>query len=332
MNDKDLQIHRPTLKRFVSLDEKGHLAHAYLLAGPAQIGKSETALGLAKFFNCEKKEKAGQELFCNACPGCLKINSGSHPDLHVLENDSAQTMKIEQIRELLKEIGLRPFMAEKKIFILKNIENLTPEAGNAFLKTLEEPTPTSLLLLTTANLKKVMGTIRSRCQIIHFYPASKEKLVSQLVKNYTLEAAEANFLAYFACGSWGKAKQLYENRILDRKNEIIDRFIFSRTADETYLKKVVAEKETAREFLDILLTWIHDALLIKTGVIEQSLCHTDRFHELKEFQQQFTFKELLGLNKEIVKTHQLLTENLNVKIPLLMIIELLSAKQQGKAP
>lgn len=74
---QEIQFHQAVLERFVQLRSKGRCAHAYLFVGPPGIGKTQTAFAVAKLMNCE----AGQEgSFCDACPSCLKVNSGNHPD------------------------------------------------------------------------------------------------------------------------------------------------------------------------------------------------------------------------------------------------------------
>jgi hypothetical protein len=118
----------------------------------------------------------------------------------------------------------------------------------------------------------------------------------------------------------GKAKKLKENGLFDRKNEIINQFILSEP-DEKYTKKILQDKVTTKEFLDVLLSWMRDSLLLKVGVEEQSLIHFDRIDDLRRFQLKYTFEELSDLNKEIVYMSKMFSENLNIKIPLMIIKE-----------
>src|SRR5262245_28334047 len=124
-----LNIHEPILQRFQLIKERGLLAHAYLFAGPKEIGKSETALAIAKLFNCVHPEGGTP---CNACANCRRIEEGIHPDVHLLEiAEEASTIKIEQVRELLGQTRLRPFEAPIKIFIIRDAETMTLEGSNA---------------------------------------------------------------------------------------------------------------------------------------------------------------------------------------------------------
>lgn len=311
------------LKRFAMLLKRNRLAHAYLLVGPVHAGKGETALALAKLINCEAIEQ--RDTACNECLNCRKINLNAHPDLHFLKGNLEESIKIEDVRELLNQIVFKPFMARKKVFIVENVENLTLEAGNAFLKTLEEPTANSLIFLTTARPGNVLDTIKSRCHLICFYPSSRQKLGVQLEKDHSLDHLKAQCLAYWAEGYEGRAKRLLEEKIFDKRNEVLDRFISS--PDETFLKKITSDKQATKEFLEILLSVVRDCLLIQRGVDQRYLYHADRFLDLNRFQSKFSFEQLNELSAQIIETSQMLIDNFNIKIPLLLLKESLWVKQ-----
>jgi len=319
---QEIQINKSIIERMIALNKKGRLAHAYLFIGPSNIGKGETAKAIAKLINCENEQEG---IFCNACPPCVKINSCNHPDVTIIDNGYGEAIKIGQIRELLNQSKLRPYFSSKKIFIIKNIENMTAEAANAFLKTLEEPTLNSLMLLTTAVPEKNLDTIKSRCHAIYFQSTSSNDLIIQLRENYHLKEQESHFIAYFSQGCLGMAIKLSMSGFIDKKNEFIDTFILSRP-EEYRIKKVLAKKETAKKFLDILFSWIRDCLLVKVGVEDVRLIHLDRVDDLKQFVARYTFEELKALNESIIKMYQLLTDNLNIKLPLLIIGEQLWEK------
>ncbi|MBI5415475.1 MAG: DNA polymerase III subunit delta' [Candidatus Omnitrophica bacterium] len=321
----DIQFNENVLKRFAALEQKGQLAHAYLFTGPAYIGKGATALAAAQFLNCGHKDNAGGKYFCGECPSCRKVLSGNHPDVHVLEGAPGQTIKIDEIRELLAQSRLRPFMAERKIFIIHHVENMTIEAANALLKTLEEPTASSLLILTSAVPERVPETVKSRCHTMPFLPLSRRELAARLVRHYQEEDGAAHFLAYFAEGCLGKARRLKESGIKQKRDEIIDRFILGRER-EPLIKEVAADKEKTRVFLDVLLSWVRDCLLVKSGAGDNRLVNADRVRDIRGFQRQFSFADLAALHAELVHTCRLLLENLNVKIPLMIIGERLWAR------
>lgn len=312
------------LQQFSKLIEKNRLAHAYIFVGPEGVGKTEVVLSVAKLVNCEQNERDQPANFCNGCPACLKINSGNHPDVQIIERGEEDSIKVEEIRELLHRTQLRPFEARRKIFIIKHVEDLTAESANTLLKTLEEPTASSLILLTSSVPEKVLETVKSRCHKITLYPLSKTRLAQSLKKDYDLDETASSFLAAFAEGCWGKAKQMQENQILKRKNEMIDQIIFAR-GNDAYLKNVLVDKEKTKEVLDVLYSFFRDLYLLKVGMQEKYLIHLDRIKDLHQLARLYDFRDINDITKEIVKTSQLLAENLNVKIAFNLLKAMIAA-------
>ncbi len=224
------------------------------------------------------------------------------------------------MRQLLEQIRFRPFMAEKKVFIIRRSENLTAEAANAFLKTLEEPSLNSLIILTTSQMDQNLDTIRSRCQKIRFTPFPRRELAERLIRDYHKDASSAQCLSFFSKGYWGEVSKLEENKFLARKNEMLEGFIAARDID-SFVKNTLEEKETTKEFLDVLVSWIRDAMLLKLDVDESMIIHADRLIDLKNFSQQYSFEHLNGVYEEIIHMYKQLSENLNIKLPLLIIKE-----------
>ena len=110
------QVNSAVVDRFTRLAAKARLAHAYLLVGPQDSGKTQTALSLAQLVNCENE--ADQP--CGECVPCRKIASGNHPDVHVLGNDEMDSIKIDEIRFLLGRAQLMAYEARTKVFIIRN--------------------------------------------------------------------------------------------------------------------------------------------------------------------------------------------------------------------
>lgn len=293
MTTLEIAAHDQIVSRFKSLAEKNRLAHAYLFIGAKYTGKSETALKIA-----------GQ--FCHAV------------DTHVLECEFGEKIKIDEIREILSLVRLRPFSSERKVIIIKNVEQLTLESSNALLKTLEEPTASSLLILTTSVSEKLLTTIKSRCHRYYFPTPSKEVLAEQLKTLYHENDLKAHFLGAMADGSLGTARNYLSRNLYETKNEWITRFVYGNQAD-VFIKECLPDKETTKEFLDVLLGWMRDAILIRSGVSQDQLIHLDRADDLERFARQYSFGYLKETYGAVVQAQKMLTENLNIKLPLLII-------------
>jgi DNA polymerase-3 subunit delta' len=152
---------------------RGRLGHAYLFHGADLEQLENVARALAKTLNCEKPKRRPENEqpvdCCDACPSCQRIDNDNHPDITWLRPESKlRVIKIEQIRELLQLVYLKPTIAPVKVAVLVAADRLNVQAANAFLKTLEEPPEDSVLILLTTEPQRILDTIRSRCLRLSF--------------------------------------------------------------------------------------------------------------------------------------------------------------------
>lgn len=152
------------------------IAHAYLFAGPSGSGRKDMAQAFAQALFCER----GGSDACGECLECRKVMHGNHPDLHLIQPDGA-TVKIEQIRELQRELSYRSAGAGYKVYIIEGAETMTVQAGNSLLKFLEEPASPVVAILIAPSAQAVLPTILSRTQLIAFVPGDREALEKALV-------------------------------------------------------------------------------------------------------------------------------------------------------
>src|SRR5436190_9198866 len=166
MSFKDFPAQKQCVQLLQRSLERGRLAHAYLFNGDQLPELEDLARTLAKTLNCLKAVKKGGVPIdsCDHCLSCQKIEHGNHADVHWVRPESkSRVIVTEQMRELMQEIHLRPTEAEYKFAIVVAADRLRVEAANAFLKTLEEPPPKSILILLSSEPQRVLDTIRSRC-------------------------------------------------------------------------------------------------------------------------------------------------------------------------
>src|SRR5919108_3954851 len=161
-----------TLRNAVKLDR---LAHAYLFTGPRGTGKTSVARILYRAANCQNSIDGDP---CNSCSLCLAALEGRSLDL--IEIDAASNRGIDDIRDLRDKVAYRPGEGRYKLYIIDEAHELTPQAWDAFLKTLEEPPPHAIFVLATTEAHKVPPTIVSRCQRFDFrripFGATREQL------------------------------------------------------------------------------------------------------------------------------------------------------------
>ncbi len=145
------------------------IPQAIIFSGQLSLAKKETALEFIKFLNCSNKDfKKGA---CQNCLSCRLIEEEKHPDLIRVEPVKKE-IEIDQIRDLQRNLSLKPQISSFKAVIIDKAETLNSESQNCLLKTLEEPKGNSLLILITSQPESLFSTIRSRCQLLKFYADS----------------------------------------------------------------------------------------------------------------------------------------------------------------
>jgi len=239
------------------------LAHAYLFYGPRGSGKTTTARLIAKIANCEKRrnDKKFKTLGepCNKCRPCVEIDEGRALD--VIEIDAASNRGIDEIRSLKEGIKFSPTSYQYKVYIIDECHQLTKEAFNALLKTLEEPPVHAIFILATTETEKMPATIVSRTQRFHFRRLPIMKIIEKLKSICKAEKIKADddaleLIAASAEGSFRDAESLIdqiasleEKIMLESVEKIIGRVGFSRTAEITGML-INNNLEKAMEYLN----------------------------------------------------------------------------------
>ncbi len=168
---KDFSDQQQSIQLLQRSLSRGRLAHAYLFTGHQIDGLEGLARTFAKALNCRRGIGAGAVATesCDDCPSCAKIDHSNHPDVHWVRPESkSRVITVEQMRNLMREIQLKPGEAEFKVAILVGADRLRVEAANAFLKTLEEPPAKSILILLSTEPQRLLDTILSRCLRLSF--------------------------------------------------------------------------------------------------------------------------------------------------------------------
>lgn len=184
----------------------GSTRHAYLVTGPEGIGRSTLAAWFARALLCSPEP--GLERPCGKCEACTLTAKKAHPDLQWKEGDRG--LRIDDIRALQHDLSLSPYQATRRVAVMPNFETATTEAGNALLKTLEEPPPNVVLLLTASSEEALLATIVSRCEIIALRPMATADLARSLEARGVSED-RAMTLAAQAMGRPGLALRLAED-------------------------------------------------------------------------------------------------------------------------
>jgi DNA polymerase-3 subunit delta' len=193
------------------------LPPALLFSGPSGVGKKTLALAVGRALLCEK----GGGDACDACASCGRAARRLHPDVLLVEPDGL-SIKIEQVRDAVREIAGRPFEGHARAFVFDEAHLLTEQAQNALLKSLEEPPASSHVFLVTASPQALLPTIRSRCQTLRFSPLPQSVLETHLRESSGLPADEARLRAALSGGSLGAALAFESEVWRDLRLELLE--------------------------------------------------------------------------------------------------------------
>jgi len=262
---------------------------------------------------------------CNECSSCIKINTMNHPDLHIIST-TEKTIKREAIDEIIESINQKPYESDKKVYIINDSEDMTPQAANTFLKTLEEPVGNTVIIMLTENSNLLLPTISSRCQIIRFKKIDENTIINYVKEKYNLDNTMAKLIAYYSQGVLCKAEQiaLSEHDILKRRTEIIKIYDKILKSDkniifeyEDYFEQC---KDNIDEILEILMVWLRDIyfkkyniddLIINTDYIElldshSKLINTQNIDKLIKYLQGVSYDVKNSVNYKLIIDNMLM--------------------------
>ncbi len=349
--------------------KKDMLASAYLFYGEAGTGKWALALELAKAINCESNENQG----CDNCLSCKKIEKLIHPDVKTIfavpfasprtqaERDRRQeaierfrkektkepyaivkfekkvNIPVDQIRQMQRELSLKPFEGKRKVVVITEVENMHPSSANSLLKTLEEPAPDSHLILTTTDINRLLPTVVSRCQQIRFGKIPSGLIEKRLKQGTQIDEKKASFYAKISNGSLGRAlliqgEKEYMRRdaidmveicVLGNTSEIIDK------VGELLNKR---DRNSILEMFEFLFSLFRDVYLTKETSGKELVLNYDMASEVvklsEKFKRQNKVEEALKVIDHIRKDCK--TRNANLKLALLTLCLELRDLSQNK--
>jgi DNA polymerase-3 subunit delta' len=261
-----LRILRGAIKR-------GRVASSYLFAGDGGIGKRFTAVNLAKALNCRNPVEGDA---CEECPSCVKINAGTHPDFKLVEPDGGQ-IKVEQIREVEEMLSLKSYEGGMKTVIVDDAEMMNTYAANAFLKTLEEPAPRSLIVLVSANPDWLPMTIRSRCSRVNFTPLSPEACEA-VIRGSALDKKQEHLDALVRLSMGRPGTVLGEDPVKERDEFMVTlRKMLLREGRPTW-----RERSDMQRWIEMSLVFLRDMAVLRAGAGAEGLMNEDIAPELKK--------------------------------------------------
>lgn len=306
--------HERVVEVFRRSIRSGKTAHSYLFEGPSGCGRRKTALALIQAIFCRD---AGDDA-CGVCPACRKVASGNHADIHSVEPlPDKRDISIDQLREMQRELALRPYEAPRKACIIEPADRMSVNAANSLLKTLEEPPGNAIIILLTENADMLLPTIRSRCQLVRFAPLSPEH-VARLLERGGMESASASLLALMADGSMQRALELDDESLATRRELLLTHLSglsLERIATVFEASEELAgNRDETLETIDMLISFFRDMIYLATGC--GNIVNTAIRPALEAFASRWRLDRTLQLANDVMETRRAVQRNANVKLAL----------------
>jgi DNA polymerase-3 subunit delta' len=294
------------------------VAHAYLFSGPRGIGKTTIARAFAQAFLCEQGKLLGDS--CGECASCQKLNRENHPDLKTIEPQGV-SLKIDQIRELVQKVYFKAYDGQGRVYILADVDTMTTEAANSFLKILEEPPEEVLFILISSQPYKLLPTIVSRCQVLQFFPLSNGDMEIFLVDRHSISKERAIFVASMAHGIITRALESIQSEDLEQQRKKIveiSQILFKGDVLQAFqtAEELEKKKDELVKTLGLLATWYRDLLVWKTTQHEELLINADMVNGVQQGSQNFSQRRLLQNLATIEQTKGYLNANVNNRLAL----------------
>lgn len=305
------------VEHFKNAIEMDKVSHAYIIQGDYDSGKKLMASVFAKALQCEQK---GTEP-CNHCTSCLQADTGNHPDIIYVSHEKPNSIGIHEVREQINgSIGIKPYSSDYKIYIVEEAEKMTAEAQNALLKTIEEPPAYAVIFLLTTNLGKLLPTILSRCVVLNIQPV-KDELIKKHLLSLGVEERQAEFCTAFSMGNVGKAIRVATSEEFNEiKNDCVH--MLKHAKDMQVYELIQAVKELTKyklqiyDYLDFMLMWYRDVLLLKATGNANSLIYQEEYSSIRDRGNQSSYEGIQKIIEEIEKAKVRLRANVNFELTI----------------
>ena len=327
-------------------------SHAYLFAGPPQVGKATAAVEFAQALNCR-----GEDPPCHRCKQCHLIEEGKHPDVELIgigglceesgtdhrdhSTDGSKEIRICQVRRLKRIASRAPFEGRYRVAIIDPADALNAESSNALLKTLEEPVPSLVLILVTSREEALLPTVRSRCRLVPFNTMPSAAIAKALEETWEVPPDDASLLARLSGGRLGWAVTAWVDETFLPARETVLEDAYRLTAagrDERFAYanqlalRFSRDRENVFGVLELWQEWWRDVLLVAAGRPE-TVVNAGNLDRLALMGGKYTVEDIVSFLAALRKTRAYLLDNVNAQLALeVLLLQLPASRKERQLP
>ncbi|NGX55774.1 MAG: DNA polymerase III subunit tau, partial [Candidatus Anoxychlamydiales bacterium] len=305
--------------------ENNNLSNTLLFSGPSGVGKYQFAKILAYYLMYPSKTKDE-----------IKLKNNNHPDLHIYTPCGKTSMHlIASIRDLISEVHISPFEAKAKVFIIKDANRMHSISFNALLKTLEEPTFDSYIILITENVDEILPTIISRCFKMNFSALTNDEISSFIQRTYQKDEKDATAIAKISLGSITTAIELCEDSLYLKKREFLfdillkkniysyfdlskkldeleEMFSIDKISDDLEIIKI---KKEINLLLNKIIYFFRDLYILKENIDKKNLFFFDKIDQLEKLKF-YNLPSIEKIDLLLEKVKLAISRNIKLKVAL----------------
>jgi DNA polymerase-3 subunit delta' len=297
---------------------QARLPHAMLFVGIEGIGKRRLAEQFAALLLCT--QSAGQQFACGVCHGCHMLQANSHPDYLCIEPEEAgKAITVDQIRSLIKQINETAHAGGFRVIIIDPAAAMNINAANALLKTLEEPTPNTLIILISHPGGRLPATVISRCQKFMLTKPAHAEAVNWLKEQLADDKVDLQLLLKLADGAPLQALNLWQNEMFSLRQDLYEGLHSLSQGDADPLKLAASWQNTDQvQVVDLLLSWLTDLLRYKLTQDPADLVNTDYKAQIANVSVLLLKNNLLAYIDHLQQTRAYLSTSINLNKQLLL--------------
>jgi len=287
-------------------------AHAILFTGPEGIGKSTLATDFAQMLLCTGEGPSA----CGRCAACNTFEAGTNPDFLKIESDG-NNISVDNIREIQSGSVIRPMYSKRKVYFIRQAEKMTQQAQNSLLKTLEEPPPYCVIILSASNPEMLIPTVRSRVLKYSFKKNTTDEVGKVLEINKLV--SDNKFITAYADGIPGLALKLAASpEFTELREEVFQEFKKlmgkSVTGQFELAKYIISNSDKAEIILNLLACFYRDLLVAKKCRDLKVLINSDKEDMIREYSAKISSDRLCRIVEEIEEIRRSIRQNANIEL------------------